>query len=57
MDSAKQLEIVVPKYVEKVYIGQQRYNIKQITIQGLDTTLEGAFRDNMYSEIKQVELV
>lgn len=42
-DCAKQLEIVVPKYVKKVCIGQQHFNIKQITIQGLDTTLEGDY--------------
>lgn len=42
-DSAGQLEIDVPRYVEKVYIGQQRYNIKQITIRGLDTALEGDY--------------
>lgn len=40
---AKQLEIVVPKNVESVYICQQRYNIKQVTIQGPDTVLEGDY--------------
>lgn len=42
-DCAKQLEIVVPKSVESVYIWQQRYNIKQVTIRGLDTVLEGDY--------------
>lgn len=42
-DCARQLEVVVPKNVERVYIWQQRYNIKQITIQGMDTVLEGDY--------------
>ncbi len=40
---AKQLEIVVPKNVSSVYVGQQRYNIKQITLYGMDTVLEGDY--------------
>lgn len=40
---AKQLEIKVPKNVKRVYIGQQEYNIKQVTLYGMDTKLEGDY--------------
>lgn len=49
---AGQLKIVVPKYVESVHIWQQRYNIKQITIYGMDTILKGDyFMGNYHEEI------
>lgn len=40
---ARQLEIVVPKNVKSVYIEQQQYNIKQVTLYGMDTILEGDY--------------
>lgn len=40
---AKQLEIVVPKNVKSVYIGQQEDNIKQVTLYGMDTVIEGDY--------------
>ena len=47
---AQQVQISVPKYVESVHIWQQRYNIKQITIYGMDTTLKGDYFMGKYHE-------
>lgn len=47
---ARQVEIVVPKNVESVHIWQQCYNIKQITIYGMDTTLKGDYFMGKYHE-------
>lgn len=47
---AGQVEISVPKNVESVHIWQQRYNIKQITIYGMDTTLKGDYFMGKYHD-------
>lgn len=44
MNCAKQLEIIVPENVRSVYIWQQDFNnIKQVTLYGMDTVLEGDY--------------